>query len=204
MSFWESLVGRGPDLLGLLQEQADVAIEAAAKLAGWLEREETRAVDDIERTEAAADKIRIELNHQLAEAIETPLDPEDTGSLSNRLDDITDAVKFTALLLDALAMPSEEPMRRMVANVVKGLKAMRETLGHLPAEMDEAQRANRGSMGAHRDNQHLYIETLPSILREEDAGTMLGRCEIYRQLLRISAHLQLAAKQLDHALQKLR
>lgn len=200
---WDRLFPNRPDFLALLKDQVDGALEAVGVLLQWMDDPREEHLRRIEEIEKRADEIRIDLSNQLAEAIETPLDREDTNTVSNRLDDVTDATKFCALQLHALSLQPEDAMKRMVENLRSGLHHLRESLENLPAHLDKAQQANRRAMHAQRDNQHVYVETLSSILDDPLPRNMLGRHETYKQLLRIGEQIQLTSKLLEHAIHKL-
>ena len=90
-----------PDVIGMLQSQADITARGMAAFAAWAAGDTAKA-DEVRSAEHECDEVRRRLVSAVSEAFTTPLEPEDLFQLSRDLDKVINGAKNTVREAEAM------------------------------------------------------------------------------------------------------
>ena len=172
----------------LFNRQAGFVVEAARQLSSLFEDFGNREgyVKQIKAIETACDDVTHEIIKKLNQTFITPIDREDIHALAGGLDDIVDAIEYTALrvILYRIEGPTDharnmtDVLLRLSAELEKGVKAL-ETDG---------QRAMQSCIAIHTlesEGDGYHHEAIDSLFAgEQNALTIIKYKELYEKLER--------------------
>jgi uncharacterized protein len=171
-------------LIGHLVAQLDAALEGIAiarSLAGGeLETGEGRAT--LGRIESRGDDARRELIAELSRTLAAPMDREDLFRLSRSTDDVLDNLRDLAREFDLYEIDREPLLVDALANVERGLLALREAVGCL---VDAPALASlRAAEAKKTDIRSSYQHAMAALLAEGQEVTTetLRRRELLRRV----------------------
>jgi uncharacterized protein len=171
-------------LIGHLVAQLDAALEGIAiarSLAGGeLETGEGRAT--LGRIESRGDDARRELIAELSRTLAAPMDREDLFRLSRSTDDVLDNLRDLAREFDLYEIDREPLLVDALANVERGLLALREAVGCL---VDAPELASlRAAEAKKTDIRSSYQHAMAALLAEGQEVTTetLRRRELLRRV----------------------
>jgi len=202
-TFWQKLFPPGPNFLGLLGDQLTHARRALDAFLQWCDAPNEANMEAIFQIENEADNVRRDLVAALASAFDTPLDREDVDDLSQRLDDITDAVRNTVREATALRVTADDPIRQIIIHLQEGLTELQHALGSLPKDRHAALEHSARARHAHRLNERIYTPALVELLESEDFRFILRQREAYRMMVHLSELVELCGEEFEHAVNKL-
>ena len=189
-----------PDLLGLLNRQADVVKDGIEAFAAWSHG--TGAGDVVHAAAGGSGDAKRDLQMSLRSAFSTPLDPEDIYELSERLDAVVESAKNVVREADAIAIAPDPAMGRMADALVVGVGHLRtafDALGHDDAAASDAADA---AVDACRTIEELYSSAMSSLLAIDDLREVMGRRELYRRYVRTADAVEQVAERVWYALVK--
>jgi uncharacterized protein len=171
-------------LIGHLVAQLDAALEGIAiarSLAGGeLDTGEARAT--LGRVESRGDDARRELIAELSRTLAAPMDREDLFRLSRSTDDVLDNLRDLAREFDLYDIAREPLLVDALANVERGLLALREAVGCL---VDAPELASlRAAEAKKTDVRSSYQHAMAALLAEGQEVTTetLRRRELLRRV----------------------
>jgi uncharacterized protein len=171
-------------LIGHLVAQLDAALEGisvARSLAGGeLDTGEARAT--LGRVESRGDDARRELIAELSRTLAAPMDREDLFRLSRSTDDVLDNLRDLAREFDLYEIDGEPLLVDALANVERGLLALREAVGCL---VDAPELASlRAAEAKKTDIRSSYQQAMAALLAEGQEVTTetLRRRELLRRV----------------------
>jgi len=100
-----------PDVIGMLQRQAEATASGMDAFAAWAAGDVTRA-EDVRTAEHDCDDLRRQLVDAVRDAFTTPLEPEDLFQLSRDLDRVINGAKDTVRESEVMQFPPTVLHRR--------------------------------------------------------------------------------------------
>ena len=110
-----------PDVIAMLQSQADITAEGMTAFAAWAAGEQSRA-EDVRSAEHECDEVRRRLVDAVREAFTTPLEPEDLFQLSRDLDKVINGAKNTVREAEAMEVPPDQATAEMAVLLAEGVE----------------------------------------------------------------------------------
>jgi len=189
-----------PDLLGLLNTQADVVREGVEAFASWSHGEgDSTAVHAAEDRSGDAKRV---LQSSLRSAFSTPLDPEDIYELSERLDRVANSVKNIVREAEALRVTPDDAMRDMADDLATGFARLGQAFEALGHDDAAASAAADGAVASCREIETTYSSAMSSLLTIDDLREVMGRRDLYRRYVRTADAVEQVAERIWYALMK--
>jgi uncharacterized protein Yka (UPF0111/DUF47 family) len=192
-----------PDVLGMLQRQAEVTCEGMQALVAWANGE-PGAAKQVQEVEHRADDTKRELRRALTIAFTTPIDAEDLYVMSERLDAVLNGAKDVVREAEVMAMAPDHAVAAMAALLAEGVGDLAVAFRRL-----RPGRHRKGEAGAtdaadavvqsQRQLERVYRQAASSLLKVEDLREVMGKRELYRRFSRISETLIEAADRVWYA-----
>jgi uncharacterized protein Yka (UPF0111/DUF47 family) len=161
-----------PDVLGLLDEQAEVTVEGMRAFAAW---SAGGSADDAQRVrdcEHRADDARRALSHALRTALVTPLEPEDLYTMSERIDVVINGAKNTVRDAEALGWQPDQAAAAMAALLLEGTEHLAAAIACIKSDADEAsQRADAATKTA-RKVERGYRDAMVVLRNQPEDGAL--------------------------------
>ncbi len=177
-----------PDLLGMLQSQADITARGMAAFAAWAAGDAVRA-DDVRTAEHECDEVRRRLVDAVSEAFNTPLEPEDLFQLSRDLDRVINGAKNTVREAEAMGFPPDRATAEMAVLLAEGVIHIRTAFGSLDSRGTSAASATEAADAAvksQRNLERVYRQAACDLLGVTDISVLTARREFYRRISAIS------------------
>ena len=143
-----------PDLLGMLQSQADITARGMDAFAAWAAGDAVRA-DDVRTAEHECDEVRRRLVDAVSEAFTTPLEPEDLFQLSRDLDRVINGAKNTVREAEAMEFPPDRATAEMAVLLAEGVIHIRTAFGSLDSRGTSAASATEAADAAVKSQRNL-------------------------------------------------
>ena len=189
-----------PDLLGLLNRQADVVRDGVGFFAAWSGGEPVG--DAVHGAADRSGSAKRDLQTSLRSAFSTPLDPEDIYELSERLDVVANSAKNIVRESDAIAIAPDEPMRRMADDLVAAFSRLRQAFDVLGDDDEAASMAADDAVTSCRSVEEIYSSAMSSLLTLDDLREVMGRRELYRRYVHLADDVEQVAERVWYALVK--
>ena len=119
-----------PDVIGMLQSQAEVTARGMQAFAAWAAGD-TALAEEVRRAEHECDEVRRTLVDAVRGAFTTPLEPEDLFQLSRDLDRVINGAKDTVRESEAMAFPPDAAVAEMAALLAEGVGHLCLSLIHI-------------------------------------------------------------------------
>ncbi|MGI9126431.1 MAG: DUF47 domain-containing protein [Mycobacterium sp.] len=178
-----------PDVVGMLQSQADITAQGMHAFAAWAAGDTARA-EDVRRAEHDCDEIRRKLVDAVSEAFTTPLEPEDLFQLSRDLDKVINGAKNTVREAEAMDFPPDTATAAMAALLAEGVEHIKTAFGYLDGKNGKtvapATEAADAAVKSQRNLERVYREAASELLNVADIAELAGRREFYRRISAIS------------------
>lgn len=177
-----------PDVIGMLQSQADITAKGMAAFAAWAGGDQARA-DDVRSAEHDCDEVRRKLVDAVSEAFTTPLEPEDLFQLSRDLDKVINGAKNTVREAEAMEVPPDQATAEMAVLLAEGVEHLRTAFGFLDGSGKSAAPATEAADAAvksQRSLERIYREAAGDLLQFTDVRIVTARREFYRRVSAIS------------------
>ncbi len=187
-----------PDVLGLLQRQADVTAQGIASFAEWAGGD-VQAGDAVRDAEHEADTCKYELIATVREAFTTPLDPEDLFELSRGLDEVMNGAKNTVREAEALQVATNGQMAEMVELIAEGVGFLRVAFYAIGEDETAANQAAADAVKTQRRLERAYRRAMAQLIDEEDMRRVIGVQELYRRITKISEEILAVADRVGYA-----
>ena len=110
-----------PDVVGMLQTQAEITVRGMDAFADWAAGDTARA-EDVRTAEHECDEVRRTLVDAVSEAFTTPLQPEDLFQLSRDLDKVINGAKNTVREAEAMGFPPDRATADMAVLLAEGVR----------------------------------------------------------------------------------
>ncbi len=176
----------------LLVNEANEVMAGILALSEYMKDQNSANADRVIDFENRADEARRILIDELNKTFVTPIDREDLYALSKTIDDIMDYGKSTMDELSLFGLKADEPLKQMVAVLLKGAREIDNAVMRLernPAiAMEHAVRAKK----TENEMEKVYRNALVELFKGTDVIYMLKIREIYR-------HVNNAADRIDEA-----
>lgn len=178
-----------PDVIGMLQSQAELTAEGMRAFADWAGGDAPRA-DDVRRSEHECDHVRRSLVNAVSEAFTTPLEPEDLFQLSRDLDRVINGAKDAVRESEAMAFAPDQYVAQMADLLAEGV-------GHLKAAFDSldgrglkfvesATVAADAAVKSQRNLERIYRQATGDLVQATDVRFVVASREMYRRISGIS------------------
>lgn len=188
-----------PDVIGMLQTQAEITVRGMDAFADWACGDTIRA-EDVRAAEHECDDVRRTLVDAVSEAFTTPLQPEDLFQLSRDLDKVINGAKNTVREAEAMGFPPDPATAEMAVLLAEGVRHIQTAFTALGARRGKAARAAAagGSAGvsateaadaavkAQRNLERIYRTAAGDLLTVTDISVVVARREFYRRISAIS------------------
>jgi uncharacterized protein Yka (UPF0111/DUF47 family) len=175
-----------PDVVGMLQRQAETTARGMDAFADWAAGAVARA-DEVRQAEHDCDEIRRALVAAVSEAFTTPLQPEDLFQLSRDLDKVINGAKNTVREAEAMKFPPDRATAEMAVQLAEGvhhLQAAFDALGH--GGFTSATEAADTAVKSQRNLERIYRQAAGDLLAITDISVVTARRELYRRVSAIS------------------
>ncbi len=191
-----------PDVLGLLQRQADVTKEGMDALAAWAAGD-AEAADRLRDAEHRADDLKRALRLALRDAFITPIGAEDIFVLSERLDAVLNGAKDAVRESELMAVPPDSTVIQMAELLGTGIHHLMDAFARLADESkgdgQAATDAADAAVKAQRQLERAYRRGMSALLEVADLREVMGRRELYRRFSRISEVITQVAERVWYA-----
>jgi uncharacterized protein Yka (UPF0111/DUF47 family) len=199
MSHW--FLPHTPDLIGLLNVQADVTVKGMEAFAAWSAGETAKA-EDIRAAEHEADRARRNLLGELRAAFTTPLDPEDIYELSELLDTILNAAKNAVREADLMGLTPDLALAEMASHALDGVRHLSSAFAVLTKDGDKATAEADAAIKCERNIERLYRTAMSKLLDVNDVGRVTAWREMYRRYARLGEALVEVAERVWYSVVK--
>jgi uncharacterized protein len=193
-----------PDVLGMLDRQAEITIEGIDALVAWAGGD-AAAVDRLRDYEHQADDCKRELRTALTVAFTTPLEPEDLFELSRGLDRVLNGVKNAVREAEVMEATPDAAIAEMAAELSRGTRTLAAAITALGRDDVEAttEAANQAAKSQSRFEK-VYRHAMSALIAVEDLREVAVKRELYRRLARTSDDLREVAERVWYAVLKQR
>jgi hypothetical protein len=186
-----------PDVIGMLQTQAEITVRGMDAFARWAGGDIARA-DDVRAAEHECDQVRRTLVGAVSEAFTTPLQPEDLFQLSRDLDKVINGAKNTVREAEAMGSPPDQATADMAVLLAEGVRHIQTAFTALGARHGKASRAAGAAAAAsateaadasvksQRKLERIYRAAAGDLLAVTDISVVVARREFYRRISAIS------------------
>lgn len=191
-----------PDVVGMLQKQAEITQAGMDAFARWAAGDHARA-EEVRAAEHECDRVRRELVDAVSEAFTTPMQPEDLFQLSRDLDKVINGAKNTVRESEAMKVPPDPATAEMAVLLAEGV-------GHLRAAFDaiddhrgksaiSATDAADAAVKSQRKLERTYRQAAGDLLEVTDISVVVARREFYRRISAISDDIVSVADRIWYA-----
>lgn len=177
-----------PDVIGMLQRQAEVTASGMTAFAAWAAGDESRA-PEVRAAEHECDDLRRQLVDAVRDAFTTPLEPEDLFQLSRDLDKVINGAKDTVRESEAMEFPPDAASAEMAALLAEGADRLRDAFQRLDGRRDRhglATEAADAAVKSQRQLERVYRRAMGALLEVHDIRLVLGSRELYRRMTAMS------------------
>ena len=178
-----------PDVIGMLQNQAEITTWGMDAFAAWAAGDIPRA-EDVRVAEHRCDEVRRRLVDAVSEAFTTPLEPEDLFQLSRDLDKVINGAKNTVRESEAMNVPPDPATAQMAALLAAGVRHLQSAFGGLDGKRGVSDASTTDSADAavksQRDLERVYRQAASDLLDITDISVVVARREFYRRVSAIS------------------
>lgn len=186
-----------PDVIGMLQTQAEITVRGMDAFARWAGGDIARA-DDVRAAEHECDQVRRTLVDAVSEAFTTPLQPEDLFQLSRDLDKVINGAKNTVREAEAMGSPPDQATADMAVLLAEGVRHIQTAFTALGVRRGKASRAAGAAAAAsateaadasvksQRKLERIYRAAAGDLLAVTDISVVVARREFYRRISAIS------------------
>lgn len=178
-----------PDVIGLLQKQAEITARGMDAFAAWAAGDVARA-DDVRAAEHECDQVRRQLVDSVSEAFTTPLPPEDLFQLSRDLDRVMNGAKDAVRESEAMKFAPDAATADMAALLAEGVAHLRAAFDRLSARRVKsgppATEAADAAVKSQRRLERIYRQATGDLLLLNDLPVVFGSRELYRRATSMS------------------
>lgn len=193
-----------PDVLGMLNRQAEITIEGMEALVAWAAGD-TAAGERLRDCEHRADERKHELRAALTVAFTTPLEPEDLFELSRGLDRVLNNAKNALREAEVMETAPDAAIVEMAVELAEGTRELAEALAALGRDDVEAstEAASRAAKSQSR-LEKVYRRAMSALIGVDDLREVAAKRELYRRLARASDDLRDVAERVWYSVLKQR
>lgn len=193
-----------PDLLGMLDRQAEITIEGMDALVAWA-RGDAAAAQHLRECEHRADDSKRELRRTLTVAFTTPLEPEDLFELSRGLDRVINDAKNTVREAEVMETAPDSAIAEMAEQLAEGTRRLADAIAALRHDDVDAttQAANRAAK-TQSQIEKVYRGAMSAVIAVDDLREVAAKRELYRRLARASDDLREVAERVWYSVLKQR
>jgi uncharacterized protein Yka (UPF0111/DUF47 family) len=184
-----------PDVIGMLQSQAEITVRGMDAFAAWAAGDTGRA-EDVRAAEHDCDEVRRHLVDAVSEAFTTPLQPEDLFQLSRDLDKVINGAKNTVREAESMDFPPDQATAEMAVLLAEGVRHIQTAFTALDARRGKvfaaqtatvsATEAADAAVKAQRKLERIYRTAAGDLLAATDISVVVARREFYRRISGIS------------------
>lgn len=191
-----------PDLLGMLEQQAQITIEGIDELIAWSEGD-ADAATRLRQCEHRGDDHKQALRVALTDAFTTPLEPEDLFTLSMGIDDVLNSAKDTVREAEVMHASPDGAIKDMAEHLAQGAREVATALRALAGgNSAEATAAADRAIRAQRRLEHVYRRAMSALVDLGDLRELAARRELYRRVSRTSDVIVGVAERIWYAVLK--
>lgn len=191
-----------PDVLGLLDEQAETTVAGMDELVAWANGD-AAAAERLRACEHRADKQKRALRKELTEAFSTPSEPEDIFELSRGLDEVINNAKNVVGEAEAMQTEPDGAMAEMARELAEGAGLLGKAVAMLARkESADATKLADRAVKEQRHVQHTYRRAMSALIDVDDLRELGSRRELYRRLARTGDELERVAERVWYSVLK--
>jgi uncharacterized protein len=191
-----------PDVLGKLQAQTAITMEAMEALVAW-SIGEPGAADRLRECEHRADECKRELRAELTVAFTTSLEPEDIFALSTELDRVLNGAKNAVREAEVMEIGPDDAISEMTAQLAEGMRDLSAAFEQLGAgERAAATEAADRAANSQSRVEKIYRHSMSSLVAVVDLREVAAKRELYRRLARTSDDLREVAERVWYSVLK--
>ena len=175
-----------PDVVGMLQKQADITVRGMDAFADWARGDIARA-EEVRQAEHDCDEVRRTLVDSVSQAFTTPLPPEDLFQLSRDLDKVINGAKNTVRESEAMDFPPDQATADMAVQLAEGVRHLQVAFNSLDDKsIAPATAAADAAVKSQRNLERTYRQAATDLLTVGDVSVVTARREFYRRISAIS------------------
>ena len=178
-----------PDVLGMLQSQAEITVHGMKAFAAWAAGDGLRA-DDVRAAEHECDDARRKLVNTVREAFTTPIPPEDLFQLSRDLDRVINGAKDAVRESEAMSFPPDRAVADMAVLLVEGVAHLQTAFTYLEGRggkaVGSATKAADQAVATQRDLERVYRKATAELVEVTDVRIAVASRELYRRVATMS------------------
>ena len=175
-----------PDVLGMLQKQAEVTVRGMDAFADWACGDVARA-EDVRSAEHDCDEVRRTLVDAVSQAFTTPPQPEDLFQLSRDLDKVINGAKNLVRESEAMDFAPDTATADMAVLLAEGVRHLQEAFNTLDRKSPgSATEAADAAVKSQRNLERTYRLAAGELLTITDISVVTARREFYRRISAIS------------------
>ena len=178
-----------PDVIGMLQSQAEVTVRGMKAFAAWAAGDSSQA-EQVRAAEHECDEARRTLVDTVREAFTTPIPPEDLFQLSRDLDRVINGAKDAVRESEAMSFPPDHAMADMALLLVDGVKNLQTAFTFLEGRggksIGSATKAADTAVGSQRDLERVYRRATAELVEITDVRVAVASRELYRRVATMS------------------
>lgn len=178
-----------PDVIGMLQSQAETTAQGIKAFARWAAGEGELA-EAVRAAEHDCDEIRRELVDTVRQAFTTPMQPEDLFQLSADLDRVINGAKNTVREAEAMSVPPDPATADMAVLLAEGVEHLVDAIKALNAGRGNhhlsATKAADAAVKSQRNLERIYRQAAGDLLSMTEFRDVVARREFYRRVSTIS------------------
>lgn len=175
-----------PDVVGMLQHQADITVRGMDAFADWA-RGDGAGAEVVRQAEHECDEVRRGLVDAVSQAFTTPLPPEDLFQLSRDLDKVINGAKNTVRESEAMEFPPDPATADMAVLLAEGVRHLRDAFKTLEDKsIAPATEAADAAVKSQRNLERVYRQAAGDLLTIGDISIVTARREFYRRISAIS------------------
>lgn len=188
-----------PDVVGMLQRQAETTARGMEAFAEWAGGDSARA-DDVRQAEHECDECRRALVDAVSEAFTTPLQPEDLFQLSRDLDKVINGAKNTVREAEAMGCPPDRATAEMAVQLAEGVRHLQAAFNALGDDATgSATEAADLAVKSQRKLERTYRQAAGDLVAVTDVSVVTARREFYRRISAISDDIVSVADRIWYA-----
>jgi len=178
-----------PDVIGMLQSQAEITAQGMESFVSWAGGELARA-DDVRKAEHGCDEVRRRLVDAVSEAFTTPLEPEDLFQLSRDLDKVMNGAKDAVRESEAMNFPPDRAIADMAILLAEGVEHLKTAFDRLDGRRSKpvapATDAADAAVKSQRKLERIYRQATGDLVEVTDVRVVVASRELYRRIATIS------------------
>ncbi|MBO2537050.1 MULTISPECIES: DUF47 domain-containing protein [Rummeliibacillus] len=181
-NFFDKIFPKKYNFYSLLLAQSKTNYEVIHTLDKWIKDRDESGANELFIKKKEADKIRLQLEHDLIEAFVTPFDRQDLYSISVEMNKISDCSISIFKTIKSLNIEADSTIIGMSSLLSQGAIELNEAILILEKNPAESQSRIEEIRIAQKSMEDIYISGLSELFINKDSITILKYREVYNVL----------------------